>query len=79
MVEILHEGPIGKYRELTAEERKLVLSKQAKLKQIEEAIADLKKQKSEIIAGCDHRFFHDTAGHPYDVRHCAICKHTQLI
>jgi hypothetical protein len=26
-----------------------------------------------IQANCKHHYFRDTAGFPYDVRHCAIC------
>ena len=81
---ILHEERIngsgtGKYRELTEEEKANIKQKQALLAKNKKKSEILEKQRQELLANCTHEFFYDTPGFLYDVRHCVVCSHTELI
>ena len=80
---LIHEftdGPNrGKFRECTQEELDDALAKEQIRIDLEEKIEIAKKALKELKKGCTHPVCYDTAGMPYDVRHCIICGDTSLL
>ena len=79
----IHEytfGPFrGKFRKCTSEEVDDALATEERILALKDEINKATAEIKKITKDCDHPVCYDTAGHPYDVRHCVICGHTSLI
>ena len=79
------DGCDNKYRKPTRDEIDKISSFLVDEKKILNEIAELNKklkrlrEKNGAGDNCKHQFFYDTAGHPYDVRHCVLCGYASLI
>jgi len=43
------------------------------LQKIIDAAESAKKEINQLRKACKHHYFDDTAGFPYDTRHCVVC------
>lgn len=75
----IHELPSGQYRDATEEEIAHALKVQQKRESLQQKIKNAEAELKELNKDCAHIVCYDTAGHPYDVRHCVSCGGTSLI
>jgi len=70
-------SPLGKYTGknvlATPEEQAVVLAKREDLRVLRETLQRATDAVQVAQQACDHKFFMDTRGDPYDIRCCSTC------
>lgn len=79
MTHYIHENKGGSYRDSTTAEIDAAFVVKTERDRLQSLIDTASKRLDEIKTGCVHDVCFDTAGFPYDVRHCLSCGHTSLI